>query len=162
MPIAVGTALAGKLDGRSYRVFTLLGDGELTEGSNWEAAMAAAHYKLDNLIAIVDRNGLQITGPTESVNGLEPLRAKFEAFGFAVREVDGNSIPDLIDCFDRLPFAPDKPNLILAKTVKGRGVSFIENAVAWHHHVPTAGEYEQAIRELTEAKQRVLEAPSWS
>ncbi len=162
LPIAVGTALAGKLDSRSYRVFTLLGDGELTEGSNWEASMAAAHYKLDNLIAIVDRNGLQITGPTETVNALEPLHDKFAAFGFAVREVDGNSIPDLIACFDQLPFEPGKPNLILAKTTKGRGVSFMENAVSWHHHVPTADEYALALHELDQTRQALMEAPSWS
>ncbi|MCB0045490.1 MAG: transketolase [Caldilineaceae bacterium] len=162
LPLAVGTALAAKLDDRSYRVFTLLGDGELTEGSNWEASMAAAHYKLDNLVVIVDRNGLQISGPTEEVNGLEPLTAKFEAFGYAVREVNGNSIPDLVACFDQVPFAPGKPSLVIAKTIKGRGVSFIENAVAWHHHVPNADEYAVALQELNQAEEALLEAQSWS
>ena len=162
LPIAVGTAMAGKMDDRTYRVFTLLGDGELTEGSNWEASMAAAHYELDNLVVIVDRNGLQITGPTEEVNGLEPLRAKLEAFGYAVREVDGNSIPALVDCFEQLPFQAGKPSLVLAKTVKGRGVSFIENVVSWHHHVPTADEYAAAIQELDQAAAALMEASSWS
>ena len=160
LPIAVGTAMAGKLDNRPFRVFTLVGDGELTEGSNWEASMAAAHYKLDNLVVIVDRNGLQITGPTEEVNGLEPLRAKFEAFGYAVRETDGNHIPALINCFEQLPFQPGKPNLVLAKTIKGYGVSFIENAVSWHHHVPTADEYATAIQELSQAEATLREVSS--
>jgi transketolase len=147
--VAVGMALAGKLDGRGYRVFTLLGDGELGEGSNWEAAMAASHYHLDNLVAIVDRNGLQISGPTEQVNPLEPLADKFRAFGFAVREVDGNDLAALVDVFDRVPFEPGKPNLVLAHTVKGKGVSFMENGAAWHHRVPTDAEYETALSELS-------------
>ncbi len=101
LSVAVGVALAGKLDKRNYRVFTLLGDGELAEGSSWEAAMTAAHYDLDNLVVIVDRNGLQITGSTEEVNGLEPLVDKFVAFGFAVRSVDGNDIAALVDILDQ-------------------------------------------------------------
>ena len=148
LPVAVGMALAAKLDGRSYRVFTLLGDGELTEGSSWEASMTAAHYKLDNLIVIIDRNGLQITGPTESVVALEPLADKFTAFGYAVRSCDGNDIAALVEMFDRVPFEPGKPNLILAKTVKGKGISFTENAVAWHHKVPTDDELSHALAEL--------------
>ena len=103
LPIAVGTALAGKKDGRSYRVFTLLGDGELEEGSNWEASMSAAHYELDNLVVIVDYNKLQITGPIEEVTGVDNLRQKFKAFGYAVREVDGNCIADLVALFDAAP-----------------------------------------------------------
>lgn len=151
LPIAVGTALAAKLDGRSYRVFTLLGDGELEEGSNWEASMSAAHYKLDNLTVIVDYNKLQITGPVETVTGVTNLAQKFAAFCYAVREVDGNSIPDLVAVFDALPFEPGKPNLILAHTIKGKGVSFIENQVNWHHHVPTDAEYATAMAELEQA-----------
>ena len=148
LAVAVGMALAAKLDRRSFRVFTLLGDGELDEGSNWEASLAASHYHLDNLTVIIDRNGLQITGPTEMVNPLEPLRDKFRAFGYAVREVDGNDTQALVDLFDQLPFEAGRPNLVLARTVKGKGISFIENAKAWHHRVPTDEEYDTALREL--------------
>jgi transketolase len=151
LPIAVGTALAAKLDGRDYRVFTLLGDGELEEGSNWEASMSAAHYKLDNLIVIVDYNKLQITGPVETVTGVNNLAQKFTAFGYAVREVDGNAIPELLSVFATLPFERDKPNLILAHTCKGKGISFMENQVNWHHHVPTDAEFVQAMQELEQA-----------
>lgn len=152
LSVAVGMALGAKLDGRGYRVFTLLGDGELTEGSSWEAAMTAAHYQLDNLIVIVDRNGLQITGPTETVVGLEPVEDKFRAFGFAVRTCDGNDIADLVRTFEQAPFEPGKPNLILAHTVKGKGVSFIENQIAWHHKVPSAEQLAQGLAELDRAQ----------
>lgn len=152
LSVAVGMALGAKLDGRGYRVFTLLGDGELTEGSSWEAAMTAAHYQLDNLIVIVDRNGLQITGPTETVVGLEPVEDKFRAFGFAVRACDGNDIADLVRTFEQAPFEPGKPNLILAHTVKGKGVSFIENQIAWHHKVPSAEQLAQGLAELDRAQ----------
>ncbi|MBI1256260.1 MAG: transketolase [Chloroflexi bacterium] len=155
LSLAVGTALAAKLDGRSYRVFTLLGDGELAEGSSWEASMTAAHYKLDNLIVIIDRNRLQITGSTEDVNALEPLHAKFEAFGYAVCECNGNEIADLQQTFSRLPFAPGKPSLILANTTKGKGISFMENTVKWHHRVPTDEEYAIALTELAQAEEEI-------
>jgi transketolase len=148
LAVAVGMAIAAKLDQRSYRVFTLLGDGELDEGSNWEASMAASHYHLDNLMVIVDRNGLQITGSTEMVNPLEPLAEKFRAFGFAVREVDGNDTSALVELFDQFPFEPGKPNLVLAHTIKGKGVSFIENSLKWHHRVPNDEEYDIALQEL--------------
>ncbi len=148
LSFAVGAALAAKLDQRTFRVFTLLGDGELAEGSNWEAAMTAAHYKLDNLTVIVDRNGLQITGRTEEVAGLEPLTSKFEAFGFAVRECDGNSIPELLATLGELPFVPGKPNLVLAHTRKGSGISFMEDTPKWHHHVPSEEEYQLGMSEL--------------
>ncbi|MFO7679703.1 MAG: transketolase [Chloroflexota bacterium] len=152
LSLAVGTALAAKKDGRSYRVFTLLGDGELEEGSNWEASMSAAHYDLDNLVVIVDYNGLQITGPIETVTGITNLNQKFTAFGYAVREVDGNNIQDLMAIFDQLPFEPGKPSLILAHTTKGKGISFIENQVDWHHHVPTDAEFATAMGELDMAE----------
>jgi transketolase len=152
LPIAVGTALAAKKDGRFYRVYTLLGDGELEEGSNWEASMAAAHYQLDNLVVIVDYNKLQITGPVETVTGVTHLREKFTAFGYAVREVNGNDVSELVDIFDQVPFAPGKPNLVLAHTTKGKGISFIENQVAWHHHVPTDDEFSRAMLELDAAE----------
>src|SRR5687768_16028659 len=116
LPISVGTALAAKMDNRKYRVFTLLGDGELPEGSNWEAALTASHYKLDNLCAIIDHNKLQITGPTSEVCSTHPIDAKFESFGWAVRQVDGHNFEELMDVFDALPFAAGKPNLLIAHT----------------------------------------------
>jgi len=152
LSVAVGMALAAKKDKRAYRVFALLGDGELTEGSGWEAAMSASHYGLDNLTAIVDRNGLQITGKTEMVMRLEPLVDKYTAFGFAVREVDGNNLAALSEIFKQLPFVPGKPSLVLAHTVKGKGISFIENQVNWHHRVPTDEEYATAMKELDQAE----------
>ena len=153
LPIAVGTAIAGKKDGRDYRVFTLLGDGELEEGSNWEASMSASHYALDNLVVIVDYNKLQISGPVESVTGVGNLRQKFAAFGYAVREVDGNDVADLVEVLEQLPFESGKPNLILAHTTKGKGVSFIENQVDWHHHVPSDSEMAIAMVELDAAEE---------
>ena len=152
LSLAVGMALAAKMNGRNDRIFTIMGDGELTEGSIWEASASAAHYHLDNLVAIIDRNTLQISGRTENVMAMEPLEEKFTAFGFAVRRVDGNSIPDLLDVFENLPFEAGKPNLILARTVKGKGISFIEDQVQWHHHVPTDAEYATAMLELDEAE----------
>jgi transketolase len=151
LSFAVGVALAGRLDTRFYRVFTLLGDGELAEGSVWEACLAAAHYRLDNLVVIVDRNHLQISGPTEEVMALEPLKEKFNAFGMAVREVDGHDLAAMVELFKTLPFEPGKPSLVLAYTVKGKGVSFIENRSSWHHHVPSDEELALALAELAEA-----------
>lgn len=153
LPIAVGTALAGKLDQRTYRVFTLLGDGELAEGSNWEAMMAAAHYKLDNLVIIIDRNSLQITGKTEEVMALEPLEEKLSSFGLAVRTIDGNDIAALVNTFDELPFETGKPNAVIAHTIKGKGISFIEGNHKWHHHVPSEDKFVQAMQELDAVEQ---------
>jgi transketolase len=152
LSVSVGLALAAKKSEYSYRVFTLLGDGELAEGSSWEALMSAHHYKLDNLVVIVDRNTLQISGRTEEVMGLEPLADKFAAFGCAVRICNGNDIRALVDTFERLPFEPGKPNLVLARTIKGKGVSFIEDAVQWHHKVPSDEEFTAAINELDTAE----------
>lgn len=159
LSVAVGLAIAAKLDGRSYRVFTLLGDGELAEGSSWEASMTAAHYKLDNLVVIVDRNTLQITGRTEEVNALEPLADKFRAFGYAVLEADGNDIATLSRILGNVPFVPGKPSLLLARTIKGRGISFMEDVKAWHHKVPTAEQLTAALDELN-AAQAALEVLS--
>ncbi len=150
LPICVGTALAAKLDQKDYRVFILMGDGELPEGSNWEAALSAAHYKLDNLCAIVDKNTLQITGPTADVCNTDPLDEKWKAFGWAVREVDGNDVEALSATFAALPFEKGKPSMVIAHTTKGKGVSFMENEVKWHHGVPNKEQYEQAISELDE------------
>lgn len=148
LPIAVGNAIAAKLDKKDYRVFTLLGDGELPEGSNWEAALTAAHYKLDNLVAILDKNELQITGPTNSVCNTDPVDQKFEAFGWAVKHVDGHDFTQLTETFNSLPAEIGKPTLIIAHTVKGKGISFMENNLKWHHGVPDAAQYEQALAEL--------------
>jgi transketolase len=149
------TGALGKMDRKDYRVFTLLGDGELAEGSNWEAAMTAAHYRLDNLIAIVDRNGLQITGSTEDVCQLSPLDEKFEAFGFSVQRCDGNDVGELIRALEAVPFRPGKPSLVLAKTRKGKGVSFMENVAKWHHGVPNDDEFSRAMAELEAAEAAV-------
>ena len=148
LPISVGTALAAKMDDKAYRVFTLLGDGELPEGSNWEAALTAAHYKLDNLCAIIDNNKLQITGTNAEVCNTDPIDAKFESFGWAVKQVDGNDVKALSEVFASMPFEKGKPNLIIAHTIKGKGVSFMENSVKWHHGVPDKEQYENAIAEL--------------
>ena len=149
LSISVGIALAGKMDGRSYRTYTLMGDGELAEGSVWEAAMAAAHYKLDTLVGIVDRNRLQISGSTEDVMALEPLRDKWQSFGWTVHEVDGNDVGALEGLLRQLPTKAGKPSLIIANTVKGKGVSFAENVPHWHHHVPTDDELSRALAELS-------------
>jgi transketolase len=155
LAVAVGMALAGKMDGKSYRVFCLLGDGELAEGSNWEAMLAAAHYKLDNLTAIVDRNRLQITGPTEEVCALEPLAAKFRAFGLAVRQTDGHDVGKLMKVLSATPFRKGKPSVVIAHTVKGKGVSFMEHDPKWHHGTPSDEEYSQALEELAAARKRL-------
>lgn len=152
LSVATGLALAGTESGHRFRVFALLGDGELTEGSVWEAAMAAAHYRLDNLVVIVDRNGLQITGRTEDVMGLEPLAQRFSTFGLEVRTCDGNDIVDLRTAFEEIPFAPGRPSLLLARTVKGKGVSFMEDQASWHHHVPNDEELRLALQELQRAE----------
>jgi transketolase len=155
LSISVGMAIAGKLDGAAYQVFTLLGDGELAEGSNWEAAMAAAHYRLDNLTAIVDHNGLQITGPTRDVCSSEPVDEKFRAFGWQVRSVDGHDVAALAATLTTAA-TPGVPTLVLARTVKGRGVSFMEDVVKWHHGVPDAEQYRRAMEELEEAERRLV------
>ncbi len=149
LPVAVGTSIAAKLDGSPRRTFVLVGDGELQEGSNWEAIMAAGHRGLDNLTAIVDRNFLQQGARTEETNALDPLDAKFEAFGWAVRTVDGNDVDALLETFDALPVEPGRPSCVIAHTRKGRGVSFIEDRVEWHHKVPNAEQTVQALKELS-------------
>jgi transketolase len=159
LPICVGLALGGKLDSAPYRVFTLLGDGELAEGSNWEAAMAAAHYKLDNLTAILDHNTLQITGRTRDVCCNEPVEEKFLSFGWTVRVVDGHDIAALTEVLQS-PADPSKPTCVIANTVKGRGVSFMENVAKWHHGVPSEAELELALAELDRAADRLAEAAS--
>jgi transketolase len=159
LSISAGTAIAAKMNGQSYRVFTMLGDGELPEGSNWEAALTAAHYKLDNLCAIIDYNKLQITGPTADVCNTHPIDSKFESFGWAVRHVDGHDIDQLKAAFDALPFEKDKPSLVIAHTVKGKGISYMENVLKWHHGVPGKEQYAQAISELDATLEKLRQNP---
>jgi len=148
LAFSVGAALSAKMDNAGYKVYTLLGDGELAEGSNWESMLTAAHYGLNNLIAIVDRNNLQITGRTEDVCGLEPLAEKFGAFGWSVRSTDGHDIAAMTDVLSAVPFAACRPSIVIANTVKGKGISFMENDHKWHHGVPDDEQYERAQREL--------------
>jgi transketolase len=152
LSVSVGMALASKLDGLGYRVFTILGDGELTEGSVWEASASAANFHLDNLVVIIDRNTLQITGRTEQVMAMEPLEDKFLAFGYSVRRVNGNDVAEMAALFEDLPFEPGKPNLVLAHTIKGKGISFMEDKSEWHHRVPNDAEYAAALLELDQAE----------
>jgi transketolase len=159
LPICTGMALGGKLDGAAFRVFTLLGDGELAEGSNWEAAMAAAHYQLDNLTAIIDCNTLQITGRTRDVMNNEPLEEKFAAFGWAVRTVDGHDLAELTAALES-PLETGKPSAVIARTIKGRGVSFMEDVGKWHHGVPSDEEYALALSEIDAALARIPELTS--
>lgn len=157
LPICIGMALAGKMDAASYRVFTLLGDGELAEGSNWEAGLAAAHYKLDNLTAIIDHNTLQITGHTRDVMSNEPLDEKWRAFGWAVKVVNGHDYAALTEVLSK-PAEKGKPTCVIANTVKGKGVSFMENVAKWHHGVPSEAELKQALAELDAAAAKLKEA----
>ena len=152
LAISSGVALAGKKDKLDYKVYTLLGDGELAEGSNWEAALIAAQYKLDNLVAIVDHNGLQITDRTINVCSTDPLGEKFQAFGWEVIEVDGHDLQKLKEILNSMPLKKDKPSLVIANTTKGKGVSFMEDQLTWHHKVPTDEEFEKAMKELNEAE----------
>lgn len=148
LSICAGNALAAKKDQLDVKVFTVLGDGEMAEGSNWEAFMFAAQYKLDNLCGILDYNKLQITGSNAQVMNLEPLKQKIESFGWVVREVDGHDIGALVNLFESLPFEKDKPSFIIAHTTKGKAVSFMENQVKWHHGVPDQNQYEKALEEI--------------
>lgn len=146
LPFAVGAAAAAKLTGQSYRVFVVLGDGEMQEGSNWEALMSAAHQHLDNLVVIVDRNRLQQGARTEDTNALDPFDEKLAAFGLDVHSVDGHDYNELLSAFDAT--GRGKPVGIIANTIKGKGVSFIEDRVEWHHKVPTPQQVTEALEEL--------------
>lgn len=148
LPVAVGMALAQKMDGVGARTYVVMGDGELAEGSVWEGAMAASQYKLDNLVAVVDRNRLQISGPTEEVMHQDSIKERFEAFGWSVLSVDGNNVDALNQAFEQAKSACDKPTLVIANTVKGCGSPVMENKASWHHHVPTQEEYEQIMADL--------------
>lgn len=148
LPVGEGLALAGKHDGDDFRVFVVLGDGECQEGSNWEAAMAAAHYKLDNLVVVVDRNGIQEDGPTEEVMALEPFADKWRAFGWAVREVNGHDVAELSSVLHQVPFVPGKPSVVIARTEKGHGISFTVNTNKWHYGKLSPEQKAAALKEL--------------
>ena len=152
LSVAVGMAIGLKLDNKKFKVFTLLGDGELSEGSVWEGLLSANKYNLDNLVVIVDRNKLQITGKTEDINPIESLKDKFNSFGLSTKEVDGNSVHQLNEVLSNTPFKKNKVNVVIANTVKGKGISFMENEIVWHHKVPSEEQYKLAQNELEELK----------
>lgn len=149
---ANGMAMAGKLDNKDYRVYCILGDGEIEEGQIWEAAMASSKYELDNLCVIVDNNNLQIDGTIEEVMSSYPIDEKFKSFGFQIINIDGHNIQEIIDAFDVARNVKGKPTCIIAKTIKGKGVSFMENQVAWHGKAPNEEQYIQAMKELNSYK----------
>lgn len=154
LPVCVGMALAAKMDDRASRVYTVMGDGELAEGSIWEAAMASHQYKLDNLCAVVDRNHLQISGNTEDVMGHEDLHERFRSFGWHVIDVvNGNSVSELHVAFEEAKSTKGQPTVLIANTVKGKGSSVMEDKVSWHHHVPSKEEYEQIMKAFEERKE---------
>ena len=148
LSVANGMALAGKLDKKDYHVYAICGDGEIQEGKIWEAAMSAAHYHLDNLTLFVDNNGLQIDGANSEVMGVDPIGDKFKAFGWHVIEIDGHDLKQISAAVDMAKALKGKPTAIVAKTVKGKGVSFMENQVSWHGSAPNQAQKEQAIAEL--------------
>lgn len=148
LSVAIGMALAGRLDRRNYKVYCLLGDGEIQEGEIWEAAMSAAFLKLNNLCAILDYNKFQIDGEVKEVMGIEPLAQKWRAFGWNVLEIDGHNLHEILDAFDIFRTVREKPTIIIAHTVKGKGVSFMENVVDFHGRAPSKEETEKALEEL--------------
>jgi transketolase len=148
LSVALGMALAGKLDRKAYRVYAILGDGELDEGSVWEAAMAASHYRVENLTAFIDRNNLQISGPTESFMRLEPLKKKWEDFGWEVIEVEGHRVEQILQALDKLERASGKPGMIIARTVKGKGIRFLENKKECHSCTLTEEQLAAVMQEL--------------
>jgi transketolase len=157
LPVCVGMALAGKMNHQDYRVYTVMGDGELAEGSVWEGAMAASHYRLDNLCAVVDRNRLQISGSTEDVMHHDDLNERFRSFGWNVIDVkDGNSIRELNAAFDGAKTVKGMPTVLIANTVKGCGSPVMENKAGWHHHVPDEEEYAQIMKDLEGRKEAAL------
>lgn len=157
LPVAVGMALAQRMDGRSGRTYVVMGDGELAEGSVWEGAMSAAHYRLDNLCAVIDRNRLQISGSTEDVMHQDFPEERFRAFGWNALSVDGNDISRMNAAFDMAKTLKGAPTLIVANTVKGKGSSIMENKADWHHHVPTQEEYAQIMADLTAHEKEALQ-----
>ncbi len=150
LPIACGMAKAAKIDGAAYRVFAILSDGECNEGSNWEAALFAPHHRLDNLVVVIDYNKIQSLGSTAEVLGLEPLADKWRAFGWSVREVDGHDAEAVRESLESVPFEAGRPSCLVAHTVKGKGVSFMEGELLWHYRTPQGPEYAAALHELGE------------
>lgn len=148
LPIGVGMAIAAKMDKQPWHTFVLMGDGEQGEGSIYEAAMAGSHYKLDNLVAIIDRNRLQISDTTENVMALEPIADRWKAFGWDVKDINGDSMEDIVAALDSIDYTNGKPHLIISRTTKGFGVGLMENILKWHHGVPTQEEYDKAIAEI--------------
>lgn len=148
LPFGVGKARAAKMQKADWRVFTLMSDGEMDEGSNWEALLFAAHHRLDNLVAIIDYNKLQSLTTVEQTLGLEPLKSKLEAFGWSVREVDGHNHAHLTEALTSVPWQTGKPSILIAHTTKGKGVSFMENRVEWHYRNPTPDQLALALEEL--------------
>jgi transketolase len=155
LSVGVGMSIGAKMSKKSFKTFVLMGDGEQGEGSIYEAAMSASHYKLDNLVAIIDRNTLQISGKTEYVMSLEPMRERWEAFGWEVFDVQGNDISDIVKTFDRLNYQNEKPKLLISHTTKGNGVSFMEGGAKWHHGVPKDEQYRDAIQEISERVEKI-------
>lgn len=148
LSVSNGMAMAGKLDNKDYRVYCILGDGEIEEGQVWEAAMSASHYKLDNLCVIVDNNNLQIDGKIEDVMNPHPIDKKFESFGFNVLTIDGHNFNEILDAFEKAKTVKGKPTAIIAKTIKGKGISYMENSAGWHGKAPSEEEYNLAMNEL--------------
>lgn len=148
LSVGAGMALAGKHDGTPARVFVLLSDGECDEGAVWEAALAAGQFKLDNLVAIIDYNKIQSFGTVQEVMNLEPFQGKWTSFGWAVREVDGHDFPQIVATLEHVPFEPGRPSAVIAHTVKGKGVSFMEHQLAWHYNTPSEEEVRLAVAEL--------------
>lgn len=150
LAVAIGMALGARIQKQAFHSFVMLGDGELHEGSNWEAAMAASHYRLGNLTAIVDRNKISQSGPVAEIIGIEPLADKWRAFGWEVREIDGHNMDEIVTALDALPFHPDRPTALIAHTIKGKGVSFAENTYLWHSNNVNDEIYARALAELGE------------
>ncbi|MDR1525550.1 MAG: transketolase [Tannerella sp.] len=150
LSIGVGIALAGKMNKLPYKTFVLMGDGEQGEGSVYEAAMAANQYRLDNLVAIIDRNGLQISGPTEEIMAIEDICQRWSAMGWDVKDANGDNVEDLLGAFNSIDYANHCPHLLISHTTKGKGVSYMEGVPSWHHGIPDTEQYEQAILEISE------------
>ena len=156
LPFGTGIALAGKLDHRDYRVFVLLSDGECQEGSVWEAALFASHHKLDNLVAIIDYNKIQSLGQIDSILGLEPFKDKWKSFGWEVEEVDGHDVSQICKMLGTVPFAKDKPSMLIAHTVKGKGISFMKNEPIWHYRLPATEEEIKIVCQELDIDEREL------
>ena len=158
LSIGVGMALAARMDGMTYKTYVLMGDGEQGEGSIYEAAMAAHQYRLGNLVAIIDRNHLQISGDTEDVMAIDDIRTRWEAFDWEVTDMNGDDMEDIVRTLDGIDFGSDRPHLLISHTTKGKGVSYMENVAKWHHGVPTAEQYAQAIDEIEDRIKKLEEA----